>query len=229
VFDWFLYQQQNQCPKDYLQSEEIFPLCNIAISFHDTINKIIELYSSARTTKKVESVFSKFEQYRYVDSLSPNVPEVSKDLLEKWIHNDKYAELLERQSHETVYFHEQEDFDLIMHNFCASIGVKKYKSKGLTSLKLHVSHPGQMFPLHFDRPQNVDFSQPQENKHFSHKRYFVFLKDQQPGQVFQVGNCFLRWKKGDVFDYDQKNDMHGGANFGYWPRFMLLITIQVEQ
>jgi hypothetical protein len=194
------------------------------------IDKIKDLIVSPRTTKKTETVFSSKAEYKYVDALAPNVPDLAKSTLEEWIEDSRFADLLDRPSHEVVLFHEQDDFDQILAEFCKVMGIEKYRSKGLTSLKLHILHPGQMFPLHFDRPQNHDFGQEisPSGERFIHKRFFLFLDDQKPGQVFQIDHAYLHWKAGDVFDYDQKDDMHGGANFGYWPRYMLMITILIE-
>jgi hypothetical protein len=85
-----------------------------------------------------------------------------------------------------------------------------------------------MFPLHFDRPQHYDFNKEITNKN-CHKRFFLFLDDQSPGQIFQLDHAYLTWKRGDVFEYDPQNDMHGSANFGFDPRFLLMITIIPEK
>lgn len=230
MLHWFEYQLKNQRAADYQNKYVIDPICNISEAYRDTIHKIKDLYVSPRTTKKIETIFASKSDYRYVDALAPNVSEVSKITLENWINDGRFTDLLNRPSHEVVLFHEPEDFDQILSEFCKVMGIKKYLHKGLNSVKLHVLHPGQMFPLHFDRPQNHDFNRGIASiRHdFIHKRFFLFLDDQLPGQVLQIDHAYIRWKAGDVFDYDQKDDMHGGANFGYWPRHMLMVTVMVE-
>lgn len=219
---WLEYQFEHQRRPNYSNIYSVSPITNLAEHMGDTMSWVKSLYNTPRVTQRIESIFSR--QGGYVDALAPNVIGVDKPTLESWIYDPDYAELLERPSNETVYFHEPADFDRILKEFCQGIGVKRYTSKGLTSVKINVQHPGQMFPLHIDRAQHYDF-----NKDFSnsqcHQRYFFFLDDQAPGQVFQVDHAYLTWKRGDVFSYDAHNDMHGSANFGFCPRFLMLITI----
>ena len=55
-------------------------------------------------------------------------------------------------------------------------------------------------------------------------RLIVFLEDQQPGHIWQQGNEYLSWKKGDCFTWPWKDIPHGTANFGHSPRPTLNIT-----
>lgn len=229
MLKWFEYQLQHQRRKDYTDVHSVSPVANVYKSMKDTIEWIHSIYSTPRVTKKTESIFARSD--KYADVLAPNVKDIDKSTLEQWIYDPVYESMLERPSHETVYFHESEDFNRVLDNFCRSMCIKDYAVKGLSSVRLHVQHPGQMFPLHFDRPQHHDFQQSVDtlNQESCHRRYFLFLDDQSPGQVFQLDHAYLTWRAGDVFLYDPKDDMHGSANFGYWPRFLILITIQTKE
>jgi hypothetical protein len=96
---------------------------------------------------------------------------------------------------------------------------------------MHVQHPGQIFPLHFDRPQHIDFRLDISSitQTPSHQRYLIFIEDQLPGQLFQMDYDLLKWRAGDVFTWDARNSMHGSANIGYWARYMLMITLKNQE
>ena len=93
---------------------------------------------------------------------------------------------------------------------------------------LNVQKPGQYFALHIDRVRWNEFNQEVEslNHPSKHVRYIVFFDDWQYGQVFQMGENFIKWKSGDVFTWNPRDVPHGSANFGYHDRFVLVVTGQ---
>lgn len=190
---------------------------------------VLAIYKTAQVTSHTEKIFSK--DCMYTDSLAPNVLAIDRATLDQWIYDPAYKDLLDRPSHEVVYFHEPHDRASLLQSFCSSMNITKAGLKdGLGSVKLHVQHPGQVFALHFDRPQHHDFSHRHAglNDQPAHTRFLVFMQDQMPGQIFLMDNRAITWCRGDVFTWDARNTMHGSCNLGYWPRFMLMFTLKLK-
>jgi len=71
-------------------------------------------------------------------------------------------------------------------------------------IKTTYQSAGQMYPIHTDGG-------------LSGGRYYLFLQDQMPGQFFYVDGENLKWKRGDVYSWD--NSMyHCSANAGVYPK-----------
>lgn len=72
--------------------------------------------------------------------------------------------------------------------------------------------PGMFMPMHRD-PHAVD----EKNV----RRYWMPLQDYQEGHVFIYNNQLLTdYKKGDVWMYDESQEVHGACNIGYTPRLV---------
>ena len=79
--------------------------------------------------------------------------------------------------------------------------------------------PGQFMPMHRDPHVTVDLDKP------NCKRYWMPLQDYQPGHVFIYNTQFMHgYKAGDLWAYDNANEIHGAANIGYTPRLTFQFT-----
>jgi hypothetical protein len=75
--------------------------------------------------------------------------------------------------------------------------------------------PGQFTPMHRD-PHT--FEKPC-------KRYWMPLLDYKPGHIFIYKNvAVLNYTAGDVYTYENANDIHGAANIGHSVRIILQVT-----
>lgn len=227
---WFEYQYNNQVDPDYKVGSATQPIANVYQEMQSVFAYIKEIYDQPRVSKHIEAAFG--PESGYADLIKPIVPQIDPTELEEWIYDKNFHELINRPSNEVVYFDCPEDYELILDSFCQCMGYdrSRYSTNGPGSVKMHVQHPGQMFPLHFDRPRHSDL-QPDKNSLTrlpSHQRHLIFIEDQQPGQLFQMDYDLLHWRAGDVFTWDARNTMHGTANVGYWPRYMLMITLKIE-
>jgi hypothetical protein len=75
--------------------------------------------------------------------------------------------------------------------------------------------PGQMMPVHTD-PHTHE--QPC-------KRYWVPLQNYQAGHVFIINDEMIsNYSKGDVYEYDDPQAVHGAANISHVPRLVLQVT-----
>jgi hypothetical protein len=229
VKKWFEYQLKNQRQQDYLPGSSSNVVANIASQMQKDIDYVFSIYATPRVIQHTEKVFSK--DFAYTDSMAPNVPTLDRETLDEWIYDSAFNDLLDRPSHEVVYFHESHDRDRLLKSFCNAMTiVEPVLKEGLGSVKLHVQHPGQIFALHFDRPQHQEFrNRPTDlADQPAHIRFLVFMQDQMPGQIFQMDDDFISWRQGDVFTWDARNTMHGSCNFGFWPRFMLMFTLALR-
>jgi hypothetical protein len=93
-------------------------------------------------------------------------------------------------------------------------------------IKCQVQRPGYISPLHIDSRKTIHAT---DGEKFSisdppdHSRWIIFMEDWQPGQVFEIGHQYIKWKKGDVFFWSIRDVPHALANIGYWDRFLILI------
>jgi len=72
--------------------------------------------------------------------------------------------------------------------------------------------PGMFMPMHKD-PHAV------EEKNC--KRYWMALQDYQEGHIHINNGQFLsNYKKGDTWEYDDAQSIHGACNIGYSPRIV---------
>lgn len=108
-------------------------------------------------------------------------------------------------------------------------------SGGKPNIKFDVQKPGQMFYWHLDNFGGILKEQRQDYKTFAPcdsdqrliMRVIVFLEDQKPGQVWQQGNCYLKWKRGDCITWPWRDIPHGTANFSHCDRPTLNVTGRV--
>lgn len=97
---------------------------------------------------------------------------------------------------------------------------KMVKATGLKDAQavFHVQYPGEMLNLHFDK--QYEYNEDEKKT----ARILIFLDDWQPGQFFQMGTSFLKWRSGDMYWFDWKNIPHATANAGWLPRPLLMVT-----
>ena len=79
-------------------------------------------------------------------------------------------------------------------------------------------NPGNYMPMH--RDPHVS-----ESDKSNCRRYWMPLQDYQPGHIFIYNKTFLcDYKAGDLWTYDDPNEIHGAANIGYSPRLTFQFT-----
>jgi hypothetical protein len=78
--------------------------------------------------------------------------------------------------------------------------------------------PGKFMPMHRD-PHVTDY----EFKNCT--RYWMPLQDYSPGHVFIYNKEFIvDYCAGDLWAYDDANEIHGSCNIGYTPRLTFQFT-----
>jgi hypothetical protein len=78
--------------------------------------------------------------------------------------------------------------------------------------------PGQFMPMHKD-PHVT------ETGYTNCTRYWMPLQDYQDGHIFLYNQQFMHgYKAGDLWAYDDANEIHGACNIGYTPRLTFQFT-----
>ncbi len=99
-------------------------------------------------------------------------------------------------------------------------------------VKFDVQMPGQCFYWHLDafggvlQSKRGDFDNAAETDLDQRQvmRTMIFLDDQRLGQVWQQGNLFINWQRGDCITWPWRDIPHGTCNYGHSPRPVLNIT-----
>lgn len=208
---WFEWQQKYQENKNVNEAvfikKNILPEIQFIINFLDDNKKYIR-----------EDLCHAFSRKTYIDTIAKDY-ELDKGEVSEWIDDPEYIQLLD-QSGKHFMIHVPEIISKKFKNIIKNLFPIDHNT---AEIKIHNQKPGQMFPLHYDRVKYADY-EVDKNKEGNILRYLVFLKDQQPGQTFLLGDEFIKWKAGDVISWNQTNHMHGSANFGYHDRPALVIT-----
>jgi hypothetical protein len=81
--------------------------------------------------------------------------------------------------------------------------------------------PGDFMPMHVDPHTTV-----QKNA----QRFWIPLQDWEIGHIFKFENEIVtNYKKGDIYEYDDAQGLHGAANIGLTPRVVLQVTLYEEE
>jgi hypothetical protein len=80
--------------------------------------------------------------------------------------------------------------------------------------------PGQYMPMHRDPHVITDVGKT------NCTRYWMPLQDYEPGHIFIYDITFLtNYKAGDLWAYNNADEIHGACNIGYSPRLTFQFTI----
>lgn len=79
--------------------------------------------------------------------------------------------------------------------------------------------PGQFMPMHRD-PHVYERTC---------RRYWIATQDYEPGHIFVYKDEMVKdYKTGDVYEFENENDLHGCANISFSPRVIMQITEYVS-
>jgi hypothetical protein len=79
--------------------------------------------------------------------------------------------------------------------------------------------PGHFMPMHRDPHITLD------KEKTNCTRYWMPLQDYSPGHIFIYKETFMtNYKAGDLWAYDDANELHGACNIGYTPRLTFQFT-----
>jgi hypothetical protein len=222
---WFEYQLEKIVDnKDWSISYK--PITNFGNEFDIDFEQIKEFYYAWRSQQSfhtpkvaISNRLVGAENYaKYISDFYDD--EYIASHIQEWCRDKNYLTLIDQPSVDRV--------DLLKH--FPNISEKLCKRLNVTydycQITCQVQPPGYISPLHIDSRKTI---YPKEGEKFDprqtpdHSRWIIFMEDWQPGQAFEMGFKYIKWKKGDVFFWDTKDVPHALANMGYWDRFLILI------
>lgn len=226
---WMQYQLKYQQVSDYQYGGSSLPLTNVGLSMQHVFQWIKDQYRS-KNPNLICKTFKAFAEDGSIDMAAAHAPALEKQKIQEWFQDPEFHLLMNQPSVEQLLFAHETDFHFVLNSFIQSMGLTNVVTQGIMSVRINLQHPGYIFPLHLDRPRHVDYDTTVEHisQPPSHRRFLIFMDDWQPGQVFQMDYDFIKWQAGDVYTWDVRNTMHGSANFGYEPRWMLMYTLQTN-
>lgn len=148
-----------------------------------------------------------FEPVEYINALKGGYPGVTDEQITDLVMDTTCEKMMSADSMEVIQIDDPE-----IELFGELLGNK-------VSVRFHNQKPGQMFPMHYDRPKF-------ENDEIKlERRGIIFLTDWVDGQTFQLGTEFLKWEAfNKMYCWDHVDLQHGSANFGYADRLAVIVT-----
>jgi len=204
--------------KEYHKADEVYKKLNIANNHAlvDVITKIVE-YVKEENIRGTDNA-PVYDKAGVVDFLA-NYPadfKPKKELLKTAFDNNIGDRPFRTTDMNRFPVALQEEFKAVF---------EEYESvqNGLIKFKVNVTRPGDIVMAHYDSPASLAYGIPYEQTHLEH-RLLIFMTEWQNGQVVQMGNDLLQWKKYDAVKWSIKNCMHGGANFGFDERIAFVVS-----
>lgn len=219
---WVEYQLKNQV-KDWDWDYAQYPITNLQDKLAPYSQDIIQGFEDESLPAFFENVFVRSDYIKRTSATTDG--EVSEEQFRAWL--TEYMDLVSGHGHKYIREfgkHTDAVYDLIN----AELDLEP----GKTHIRVQVEEPGHYFMMHLDRHkyQQWEVDDPKKyvydkNTDFhKHSIFIIFLKDWAQGQAFQMGNNFLKWRAGDVFNWNYRNVPHGTSNFGYETNFVMVIT-----
>lgn len=219
---WVEYQLKNQV-KDRDWEYAQFPITNLQDKLAPYSQAIMQGFSDESLQAFYENVFTRADYIKRTAATTDG--EVSEEQFRAWL--TEYMDLVSGHGHKYIREfgnHTDSVYDIIN----TELGLEP----GKTNIRVQVEEPGHYFMMHIDRHkyQEWEVDDPKQyvydkNEDFhKHSIFIIFLKDWAQGQAFQMGNNFLKWSAGDVFNWNYRNIPHGTSNFGYETNFVMVIT-----
>ena len=151
--------------------------------------------------------------------------DVIKQNIHAWCRDPDYLGLIDAPSYDQVVINNY------FQNWCEAVCQTLHAKFEGSQINLQVQRPGYISPLHIDSRKKLDLNQEKKflaTQEPDHRRWIFFLDDWKMGQVFQMGEEFLKWTKGEVYGWSVKDVPHALANIGYDDRFVVLIKAEYE-
>jgi len=219
---WVEYQLKNQV-KDWEWDYAQYPVANLADKLAPHIEYIERGFQDGTLTSLFENVFVYPEYIKRTAATTGG--EVTEEQFRAWL--TEYMDLVSHHGHK--YMKSFGDSEQELYNI---INEELGLDPASTKIRLQIEEPGHYFMMHLDRHKYQEWSVAEDKDYVydkmedfhKHSIYVIFLKDWARGQAFQMGNNFLKWQAGDVFNWNYRNVPHGTSNFGYETNFVLVIT-----
>jgi hypothetical protein len=128
------------------------------------------------------------------------------------LHSSKYDEFLNQESWIRV-MPDKATSDVLTQ------AVEEFFDGKILTIKINVQHPGQICPIHLDRPERPGDPSLNQNQNKS----VIFFDDWVPGQVWLHNEQFLQWKAFEMYTDNFSIECHGTSNFSFQDRISMQV------
>jgi hypothetical protein len=219
---WVEYQFKNQIKEwdwDYAQ----YPVANLKEQLGPHMEYVKQCYKDETLPAFFENVFTNPDYIARTAATTDG--DVSEQQFRAWL--SEYFDLVSGHGHKYIRsFGESNDaiYDIIN----KELGLDPASTK----IRVQIEEPGHYFMMHIDRHKYQEWEVESDKEYVydkmedfhKHSIFIIFFNDWAQGQAFQMGDNFLKWKSGDVFNWNYRNVPHGASNFGYETSFVMVIT-----
>lgn len=219
---WYEYQVANIISDhDWAHSYE--PIANINDEFCDDFTSLKNTYyqwcAESNPNLVTESCLVGSENYaKYIQDVYDD-PYIQANIIE-WCRDPEYARLIDGPSVDRMNL--KSHFPEFSARLCDRLRVTD--DYGLVFCQ--VQRPGYISPLHVDSRKTIEHQPGKKIKPWTppdHSRWIIFMEDWKPGQAFEMGHQYIKWRQGDVFYWSTRDVPHALANMGYWDRFLIIV------
>jgi hypothetical protein len=219
---WVEYQYKNQIKEwdwDYAQ----YPVCNLGDRLASHCDYIIKSFEDETLPAFFENVFIRSDYIKRTAATTGG--EVTEEQFRAWL--TEYFDLVSGHGHKYIRSFGESN-DAIHDIISTDLGL----DPATTRIRVQVEEPGHYFMMHIDRHKYQEWTVDDPEKYVydknidfhKHSIYLIPFRDWAHGQAVQMGNNFLKWKAGDVYNWNFRNIPHGTSNFGYETNFYFVIT-----
>ena len=217
---WYEYQLKHIAEST---TTNYAPCGNVLTYFRKDFQKIIKYYEKAVDNDSPELIvgsklvggtdYADLIMKKYNDQLiTENIHE--------WCSDPEFRMLLDQPSIDFL------DLKPLFPDFCQALCENLGADISYSRLRLQVQRPGYISPLHIDARKSLKDNDGvlfKAEQTPDHNRWIIFMEDWKPGQIFLMGNDFIKWNEGDVMSWQTRDVPHALANIGYWNRYILLL------
>jgi hypothetical protein len=219
---WVEYQLKNQV-KDFDWDYAQYPVANLGGQLSPHTQYIINGFNDESLPAFYENVFTRPDYIKRTAATTDG--DVSEEQFRAWL--TEYMDLVSGHGHKYI-----REFGASNQAVYDIVNAELELDPATTRIRVQVEEPGHYFMMHLDRHKYQEWEVDNPKKYVydknddfhKHSIFIIFLKDWAQGQVFQMGNNFLKWQAGDVFHWNYRNIPHGTSNFGYDTNFVMVIT-----
>lgn len=219
---WVEYQLKNQV-KDFEWDYAQHPIANLNKQLAPHAKYIIDGFYNETLPAFFENVFIRPDYIKRTAATTDG--EVSEDQFKAWL--AEYFDLVSGHGHKYIRSF-GEHTDAVYDTISTALGL----DPATTRIRVQVEEPGHYFMIHIDRHKYQEWEVDDPKKYVydknidfhKHSIYLIPFQDWASGQVIQMGDNFLKWKGGDVFNWNFRNVPHGTSNFGYDTNFYFVVT-----
>jgi len=210
--EWLEYQFKNQVVEfdwDYASR----PIDNVYSVIGPVASKLKELYRAGQLNIREGNFFDE----NYISRLEAS--DMTNQEIKKMFEDSQYKDLLANSNVDQLIIPD------LMQKYLEKNLADKLRLVSNIDMAVHLQKPGQYILWHIDRSKFKEFGHDIDvRKDPPYQKFLIFFDDWTDGQCFQMGKNFIKWKKGDVFTWNQRDVPHGSCNFGFDDRWVLRIS-----